>query len=261
MTSYPLSLFADTLFLAVAEKGSGRPHLLLHGGAGPRSMAGLAEALAQTGRAVVPTHPGFNGQPRPSWFHRIDDLVLAYLALLERLDLQEVVVIGSSMGGWLAAELGLRASPRVAAIVLLNAVGLNSTPDSGDIVDPSSLAPAERTAYAYHDPARFAPVLNSPDAAAAMAANQQSLRTYAGQPFMHDPSLRTRLTSLPLPTLILWGESDRIVPLTYGQQFAAVIPNAHFQLVPQAGHFPQIEQLAEVVTRIQNFTTNQVPAT
>ena len=253
MSPQSLSLFAETLSLTVADSGRGRPYLLLHGGAGPRSMAGLAGALATTGRAILPTHPGFEGQPRPAWFRRLDDLTTAYLALLERLDLHEVVVVGNSVGGWLAAELGLRASPRVAGLVLLNAVGLAPTPATGPIVDPGQLSPAERGAHAFHDPARFGIVPAGPEDLAAMAANQQTLRLYAGEPFMHDPGLRQRLPDLALPTLVLCGASDRILTPTYGQQLADLIPGAQFRLVPQAGHFPQIEQLDQVVAHVQDF--------
>lgn len=86
-----------------------------------------------------------------------------------------------------------------------------------------------------------------------MAANQQALRAYAGEPFMHDPGLRARLPGIKLPTLVLWGESDRIVTPTYGRQFSDAIPDARFELIPQAGHFPQIGQLNEVVALIKGL--------
>nr|WP_218032101.1 alpha/beta hydrolase [Dictyobacter kobayashii] len=89
--------FADGLTIRVDERGSGRPILILHGGGGPQSVAGLAAGLSKA-HVLVPTHPGFEGEPRPEWFDSIDDLALAYLDLLERLDLHDVVVIGSSMG-------------------------------------------------------------------------------------------------------------------------------------------------------------------
>ena len=88
---------------------------------------------------------------------------------------------------------------------------------------------------------------------AVQAATQESVRSYAGAPFMQDPSLRQRLPHLALPTLVLWGESDRILTPAYGRQLAGLIPRAQFELVPQAGHFPQIEQLDRVVARIQGF--------
>ena len=248
-----IALFSETLSLAVADQGEGRAFLILHGGAGPGSMAGLAAALARSARVVAPTHPGFDGEPRPEKFARVDDLVLAYLALIERLDLSNVVVIGNSFGGWLAAEMALRHSPRIGGIVLLNAVGIDTGSPEREIADPMKLAPPERSAMAFHNPQKFAIAPSSPEAFAVMAENQRSLRIYAGEPFMRDPTLRSRLAAMPIPALVAWGESDRIVDADYGRLFAASMPRARFELVSEAAHFPQIERLDEVVRLIGEF--------
>ena len=253
MTVHTISLGAGTLPLTYSEQGSGCPYLLLHGGAGPTSLSGLAAALAPTGHVLLPTHPGFDGLLRPEWLSSVADLTTLYLLLLERLDLQDVVVIGNSVGGWLALELGLRASPRLAAVVVLDAVGLEPTAATGPILDPANIAPAERGAASFHDPARYSLAPTSPEAVARMGANQQVLRVYAGEPFMYSPTLRARLPQLQLSTLVLWGASDRIVQPPYGQQLAELIPGARFELVPQAGHFPQVEQLPAVLTHLQHF--------
>jgi pimeloyl-ACP methyl ester carboxylesterase len=252
-TPKPTRLLAETLELSYSDDGNGRPYLLLHGGAGPQSIYGLATALQTGGRTIAPIHPGFAGTPRPEWFTRINDLATAYLALLERLDAQDVVIIGNSVGGWIAAEMALRHSPRIAGIVLLNACGIDTGSPTTHIVDPMKLAPAERAALAFHDPVRYAIAPTTPEALAAMAANQNTLRIYAGEPFMHDPSLHARLSRMPVSSWVIWGESDRIVDVAYGQRFAAAMPHSTFEIVPQAGHFPHIEQLDKVVALIESF--------
>ncbi|WP_230474879.1 alpha/beta fold hydrolase [Dyella monticola] len=251
--SSPQLLFAETLELSFFDHGSGRPYLLLHGGAGPQSMNGLAAALQTSHRSIAPTHPGFDGKPRPDWFGRINDLALAYLALLERLALQDVVIVGNSIGGWIAAEMALRNSPRIAGIVLLNACGIDTGSSAKQIVDPMKLSPADRAALAFHDPARYAIAPTSPAALAQMAENQGTLRVYSGEHFMHDPSLYGRLSRMPVPSLVAWGESDGIVDVAYGQRFAGAMPYSRLELVPQAGHFPHIEQLGKVVALIEAF--------
>lgn len=251
-----LNLFSETLPLAFTNQGNGRAFLILHGGAGPASLAGLAGVLAQEAQVIVPIHPGFNGEPRPDWFRRVDDLVLAYLALIERLALTNVVVIGNSVGGWIAAEMALRQSPRLAGIVLLNAVGIDTGSAERPIVDPMKLAQAERGALSFHDPKRFALAPSGPEAAAAMASNQQTLRVYAGDPFMHDPSLKARLAHISIPALVAWGESDRIVDVAYGQRYASSMPGARFELIAEAAHFPQIERPDVVVQLIRNFVAH-----
>src|ERR1700727_346022 len=81
-----------------AEYGSGQPFLLLDGGAGPQSVTGFAErfAAAHDVRVLVPTHPGFGGTPRPEALRSISGLAALYNALIDRLDLQDVTVIGNS---------------------------------------------------------------------------------------------------------------------------------------------------------------------
>jgi pimeloyl-ACP methyl ester carboxylesterase len=247
-----LSLLAETLPLQVDDAGEGRPFLLLHGGAGPGSMAGLAGALSNSGRSILPTHPGFNAQPRPDWFRHTDDLVIAYLALIELLDLSNVVVVGNSFGGWLAAELALRGSGRISAIVLMNAVGIEPNDETGEIADPAKLGP-KIAEYAFHDPERFALTPTTPEAAATMVANQKTLRVYGSEHFMYDPGLRNRLPLIDIPALFIWGESDRVCTPAYGRQFSDLIPSSRFELVPKAGHFPQIEQLSGVTDLIRTF--------
>ena len=246
-------LFAEAFPLALSDQGSGRTFLILHGGAGPASVSGLAGALADNGRVIVPTHPGFAGQPQPGWFNRVDDLALAYLALLERVDARDVVLVGNSFGGWIAAEMALRKSPRIAGLVLLNAVGIDPDPAGRAIVDPTAVPPAERSALAFHDPQRYAIAPSGPDAAATMAENQKTLRLYSGEHFMVEPTLRSRLARMPVPTIVAWGESDRIVDVDYGRRYAESIAGADFKRIAEAGHFPHIEKLDEVVRLVANF--------
>jgi pimeloyl-ACP methyl ester carboxylesterase len=247
-----LSLLAETLPLSVDDAGEGRPFLLLHGGAGPGSMAGLAGALAVSCRSILPTHPGFSAQPRPDWFHSVDDLVITYLSLIDQLGLQDLVVVGNSFGGWLAAELALRGSRRISAIVLINAVGIEPNEETGEIADPAKLGP-KVAEYAFHDPGRFALTAATPEMAATMAANQKTLRVYNSEYFMYDPGLRSRLPHIAIPTLFIWGESDRICTTAYGRQFSDLVPSSRFEQVPKAGHFPQIEQLNGVTDLIRAF--------
>lgn len=250
-----VQLFGETLSLAIADQGQGQTYLVLHGGAGPQSVAGLTAALSSNAHTITPTHPGFAAQPRPKWFHRVGDLALAYIALLEKLDLRDVIVIGNSIGGWIAAEMALRKSPRVAGIMLLNAVGIDTGSADKKIADPMAVSPAERAGMAFHDPARYAILPTSPEALAMMQANQQTLRVYAGEPFMFDPSLRARLADIDIPAMVVWGESDRIADVDYGKLFAQSIRGATFELVKEAGHFPHIEQLQRVIELTTQFTS------
>src|SRR5450755_4140305 len=112
--------------LTADERGSGRPVVILHGGAGPTSVSGFADLLADvTGtRVIVPTHPGFGGTPRPEALATIGGLAEVYAGLLDALDLQDATVIGNSIGGWITSELALRHPTRLGRIALVDAVGI-----------------------------------------------------------------------------------------------------------------------------------------
>jgi pimeloyl-ACP methyl ester carboxylesterase len=252
--------FADGLTLRVDERGSGRPILVLHGGAGLQSVSGFAEALSRRAHVLVPTHPGFEGEPRPEWFDSIDDLALTYLELLERLDLRDVLVIGSSLGGWIASEMAVRDTTRLSGIVLIDAGGIQV--DGHPIVDVSTLTPGELMALSFHNPAAFRvdPATVSPEQAAARAANLRTLYVYDQGQGMGDPKLRRRLGRVRIPALVVWGESDRVIDPDYGRAYAQSFPDTRFELIPQAGHLPQIEQPERLLNLVWEFA-DSIPAT
>ena len=245
--------FADGLTVRLDERGSGPPMLVLHGGGGPQSVAGFTEALSLHAHVLSPIHPGFAGEPRPEWFDSIDDLALTYLDLLERLNLHEVMVIGFSIGGWIASELAVRDTTRLSSIVLVDAVGIQV--EGHEIADVFSLAPDELSALSYHNPAAFRidPATLSPEQVAAIAATFQTLAVYGREQGMADRKLRRRLARVTIPALVVWGESDRVVDPDYGRAYAQALGNARFTLIPEAGHLPQIEQPVRLLNVILEF--------
>jgi pimeloyl-ACP methyl ester carboxylesterase len=251
--------FADGLTVRVDEQGSGRPMLVLHGGAGPQSLSGLASALSRRAHVLTPTHPGFAGEPRPEWFDSIDDLALTYLELLDRLDLHDVLVIGNSMGGWIASTMAVRDTSRLSGLVLVDAVGIQV--EGHPIADASSLTPDELLALSFHNPAAFRvdPATVSPEQAAARAANVQALYVYDQGQGMADPKLRRRLRRVRIPALVVWGESDRVADPEYGRAYAQALPNARFELIAEAGHLPQLEQPERLLTLVWGFTNSIRP--
>jgi pimeloyl-ACP methyl ester carboxylesterase len=242
---------------AAAADGAGV--LVLHGGAGAQSVAGLAAALSEHAYVVTPIHPGFDGTPRVPWADSVADLADAYLDLLAELGLDDVMVIGNSVGGWIAAEMALRdIQGRIGSMVLLNAIGIR--PDNGtQLVDVRTLSPAEISRLAFVNPAfRPDPATMSEQQRATAAANQQALRVYAGEQFTFAPKLRWRLHRVTVPVLAAWGEEDGIAPLEFGRTYAASFPNGHFRPIANAGHFPHIEQPAAVLAAIGDFADNVV---
>jgi pimeloyl-ACP methyl ester carboxylesterase len=240
------------------DSGTGQPVVLLHGGAGPFSVAGFAELLSAAGyRVIVPVHPGFDGSPRPAELSSIARLAAVYAALLRDLDLTDACVIGNSIGGWIAAELALAESAapdcRISSAVLVDAAGLRL--DAAPVPDFFSLTLDQVAELSYFNPGAFRinPAALPPERAAAMAANRAALLEYAG-PTMGDPGLRDRLTAIATPVLIVWGAADRMIPVEHGQAYADGIPGAQFRLITHAGHLPQLETPDELLAAVRDFT-------
>jgi pimeloyl-ACP methyl ester carboxylesterase len=231
--------------------------LLLHGGAGPRSVAGLATGLARHAYVAVPTHPGFDGTPRPAATDSVADLAVAYLELIDELGLAGVTVIGSSIGGWIAAEMGLLDNHgRTSALVLIDAVGIKPEPPLA-IADPAVIGPVRTGELAFHNPAfRVDPATLSEEQKAAAAANQRTQAVYSGVGY--DQKLRGRLHRVTVPVLVLAGEQDGIVPLEYERALAGAFPRATFRPIPEAGHFPHMEQPGAVFAAIGDFMDAEV---
>ncbi len=240
--------------VTVTERGQGRPYLLLHGGAGPQSVDSFAALLAGSAdaRVLTPLHPGFGGTPRPAALATMGGLAQLYAGLLDHLDLTGVTVIGNSIGGWIAAEIALLNSPRVAAVVLADAAGLQV--DSAPAADFFSLTMDQVAELSYYQPDKFridVDALPEP-AKAAMAANRGALAVYGGEA-MADPTLLGRLPAIAGPVLVVWGAADRMFPPEHGLAYTRAIPGAQFQLISGAGHLPQLETPGTLLRLLQEF--------
>ena len=104
--------------------GTGPPLLFLHGGDYVAQNRPFLDRLAARFRVVAPRHPGFGHTQRPPWFRSVHDIAYLYLDLLDRLDLKDTVLVGSSLGGWIALEMAVRSQARLGGLVLIDSLGL-----------------------------------------------------------------------------------------------------------------------------------------
>lgn len=241
-TDHAAHVYAD-LPLTLSASGTGRPVLILHGGGGRATVAGLAAHLSRTAHTLTPVHPGWEGTHRPAWLTGVDDLALAYLHLLHDRGLDDVLVVGSSLGGWTAAEMAVRDTAGViSGLVLVDAVGVRVPAEP--VTDVFALDARGLAEHSWHDPAPFlAAMADTPPAEAARRqADLATMRVLAGDPYMHDPKLLRRLGRVRTPALLVWGESDRVVTPAYGAAYAGAFADGRIEVVPRAGHLPQLEQ-------------------
>lgn len=235
-----------------------RTALVLHGGGGPRTVAPLVAHLAERMHVLAPTHPGWDGTARPDALDSVAALAGAYLELLVERDERDVVLVGSSIGGWIALEMALQAaaderfSDRVGAVVDIDGVG--AVVDGAPIADFFALDARGLAEVAWHDPARgfIDPDSLTDEQRAVQQANGRTMAVVAGAG-MSDPTLLGRLGGISVPTLVVHGESDRVVTPAYGRAVAGAIPGAEFTAVPAAGHLPHLEAPAATWAAIDPF--------
>jgi pimeloyl-ACP methyl ester carboxylesterase len=244
----------STVPVLVSDYGPGRPVLLLHGGGGPATVDAFARHLAaERGvRVLVPTHPGFGGTERPERISSIRDLAALYAALLEVEGLTDVTVIGNSIGGWIAAELAALGTVSVARLVVIDGAGLDLAGHPTADFFSLTFDQLAELSYARPDVFRIDPTALPEPARAAMAGNRASLLTYAGSA-MVDPTLASRLATIAVPTLVVWGDHDRMIDVAVGEAFANAIPGARFELLANTGHLPQLETPDAVVSVLDGF--------
>ena len=257
------SIAVNGTAIELVDRGHGRPILFLHPGIGIDFDAPVLKALERGGRVIAPSHPGFGTSQLPKGMNTVDDVSYFYLDLLDQLDLNDVLLIGVGLGGWIAAEIAVKNASRLAALVLGNPVGVKiGDRETRDIVDIWSIMPEEFNKIAYHDPKHGErDYKNLPEAASLAAArNREAYARLAWSPYMHNPKLKSRLHRVRVPTLFLWGTADRVLSETYGRGYCALVPGARFETIERAGHFPHIEQPDEFARRALGFADAQQPA-
>jgi pimeloyl-ACP methyl ester carboxylesterase len=242
--------------LEVLRRGSGQPILALHGFDTIDPAAPFLGLLARHGEIVAPSSPGFGNSPRPKNFDTVYDLVHLYLAALDTISGDKVTLFGFSFGGWLAAEVAAACSHRLDKLVLVDPLGIKiSDRETPDILDVFNRSPDEVRQKSWHAPDRSAPDYNamSDEALVVHARNREALCLYAWHPYMYNPQLPRWLGRITVPTLLVWGASDRVVTPDYGQAYSRLILGSRFELIEQAGHHPEIEQPEAFVERVAAF--------
>ena len=243
--------------LEVIERGQGRPLVVLHGENGLDPRDSFLDLLAAHGRVLAPSHPGFGHSPDVETIDTVDDLAYLYLDLLAEQDLRGVTLIGFSLGGWVAAEMAVKSTEHLAGLILVAPLGIKvGDRETRDIPDIFALAADEVARLQYHDPGRAVADYTalSDDALTVIARNREATALYGWEPYFHNPKLRQRLHRVDVPTLLLWGASDRFVtPGYYGAAYRDAIPGARLQVIERAGHFPHLEQPEALAGRVHRF--------
>jgi pimeloyl-ACP methyl ester carboxylesterase len=240
--------------------GKGPPLLFLHGASGGGIWQPFHDKLAERFDVIAPEHPGWGTSDTPEWLDTIGDVAYFYLDFLKQLDLRRVHLVGLSVGGWIAAEIAVRSTERLRSLTLVSSAGLfvKDVPQ----IDTFLQSDEARLRDFFHDQKladRLIGQVLSPERADIAIKNRFTTAKLIWQPRGYNPHLRKWLHRIDVPTLLLWGASDKLLPPAYGQEFNRLIPGSKLTVFPECGHLPNIEKPTEFVDAIGKFAAG-VPA-
>jgi pimeloyl-ACP methyl ester carboxylesterase len=231
--------------------GKGQPLLFLHG-AGTFHGFEFAEKWTKSFRVMVPFHPGFGESDDDPAMLDMHDYVMHYIELLDMLGIEKVNLVGFSLGGYLAARIASEHGHRIIKLALIGPAGLRDKehPTMDVLAVPPEQVPALLVAN-FDVIKRHLPAQPDPDF---MAARYREATTVARllweRPW--DRKLPRYLHRLKMPTLLLWGEEDKLIPAAQAKLWKTFVPNADIQIVKGAGHLV-LDEKPEAVTAVERF--------
>lgn len=235
------------------RKGSGQPLLFLHGAAGAGTWLPFMEELSAKYDVIVPEHPGFGGSDTPEWLDNIGDLAYFYLDVIDHFGLKDVHLVGTSLGGWIAAELATRDCSKIRTLTLVAPAGVHVKGVArGDIF---MWSPEETQKKLFHNQeiAAAIPQPANDEELQLVLKNRLMVAKLGWSPRLHNPDLRKWLHRVSVPTLIIWGDDDQVLPLAYGPAYRDLIPNSELEIIAQCGHLPHVEKAGEFTAKITDF--------
>ena len=226
--------------------------LFLHG-AGGSSWNPMLKLLAETHRVIAPEHPGFGRSQIPDWMMSVGDLAFFYLDALEVMGLRDIHLVGHSLGGWTAAELAIRNTSRLKSLTLMSPAGCNSQEVAyGDIFLWDQVTATRAQFYNQAFAEERIKALPNADLDVVLQ-NKAATARLAWSPRLHNPQLPQWLHRIDVPTLLLWGRQDKIVPLALHKPFMDTIKDAKLVVLEETSHALHTERAKECAQALSGF--------
>lgn len=245
------TLTVNGVAVEMLTAGRGEPLMFWHG-AGTIGGFDFALPWAERFRLLIPYHVGWGGSGDDDSIASMQDHVMHYLDLLDQLGLETIRLVGLSMGGWMAACFATQHAHRLKKLALVAPAGLR-VPEF-PITDLFKLRPEEIPGYLAANIEALRPFLPQPgdvEAAVRLFREQTSFARIAWER-AYDPKLARWLHRITVPTLLVWGEADRIIPFGQAQSWTKLIPKAGLRSFKNAGHLV-LNERPEAVAAIGDF--------
>ncbi len=240
--------------IRVLQAGDGYPTVILHHDIGSLDRLPFYNLLAADTRVIIPTHPGWGlASERAEWMRSVRDIAAMYRMLLAQQAIPKANLVGLGFGGWIAAEMATMAPADTGKVVLVGSMGVQ--PGEGYIMDMAVHGYLDYARAFFHDPAKFTEVYGEPtgDMLEGFDLCREMCFRVAWKPYMFGHTLPHLMQSLPNETLVVWGEHDKVVPISSCNRIVAALPNARKEIVAGSGHAVDMEKPEELAGLVRNF--------
>src|ERR1700683_5161663 len=243
--------------LALIKGGSGKPLLIFHDELGYPGWMTWNESLAHERTLVIPLQPGFGKTARLDWIRNFRDLAGFYSQAIREMHLDPIDVIGFSAGGFIAAEMAACDPKIFSKMILVAPMGLK--PIEGEIMDIFPITMRTHLRATVADPfatPEFTKLYGgemTPEQFEAFEEARAESARIGWEPHMHNPSLPYLLRGTKIPTLLVWGSKDRVVPRGCIDEYKKAIASAQVAVIDNVGHRPEIENSPEFERVVTKF--------
>jgi pimeloyl-ACP methyl ester carboxylesterase len=244
--------------LYLLKGGAGRPCLVLHGIEGHEGWGSFHAALAEKATVYAPSHPGYGHTPAPDWLTSVQHQAVFYNWFLQTAQLEDVDLVGAGVGGWIAAQMTLMCSDRLRSLTLIDPAGVRPEHDEifdvfvarwRDVIERGFVD--AQTSLEYQRIYGDAPIQ---DYGGIREAGRTMSMRMCFKPYMYNAALPGMLPKIDVPTLVIHGRDDRIIPLECATLYQRAIPNASLHVLDNCGHFAHLDRPEEVAAIVSEFT-------